>query len=74
MSNQKLTVNVGPDDMKPIMCQECNGMYFRQVMAINKISKLLTGSDKDTIAPIPVFRCDDCGAIPVEFQPIKIKK
>ena len=72
MSNLK--INVGPDDMKPITCTECGGMYFRQVMAINKVSKLLTGSDKDTMMPVPVFRCDDCGAIPEEFQPIKVKK
>jgi hypothetical protein len=60
-------------DMQPIQCNECDGLYFRQVMAINKVSKLLTGADKDTMVPIPVFRCDDCGAIPPEFQPIKTK-
>jgi len=49
-------------------------LYFRQVMAINKVSKFLTGGDKDTMVPVPVFRCDDCGAIPEEFQPIKLNK
>ncbi len=70
----KLNVNIGPNDMQAITCKECNGMYFRQVMAINKVSKLLTGADKDTMVPIPVFRCDDCGFIPEEFQPVKLKK
>ena len=28
----------------------------------------------DSIVPVPTFRCDDCGAIPEEFQPIKIAK
>ena len=70
----KLTApGIKPTDMQPIICKECDGMYFRQVMAINKVSKLLTGSDKDTMVPIPVFRCDDCGAIPDEFQPVKMK-
>ena len=70
----KLTApGIKPTDMQPIICKECDGMYFRQVMAINKVSKLLTGSDKDTMVPIPVFRCDDCGAVPEEFQPIKMK-
>ena len=69
----KLNVYVGPQDMQPIQCKECDGLYFRQVMAINKVSKFLTGGDKDTMVPIPVFRCDDCGAIPEEFQPIKTK-
>ena len=70
----KLNINIGPNDMQPITCTECDGMYFRQVMAINKVSKFLTGADKDTMVPIPVFRCDDCGCIPEEFQPIKVKK
>jgi hypothetical protein len=71
--NKQMNVNIGADDMQPIICEECGGMYFRQVMAINKVSKLLTGSDKDTMVPVPVFRCDDCGAIPKDFQPIKAK-
>ena len=73
MSN-KLNVNIGPNDMHPVQCKECDGMYFRQVVAINKVSKLMTGSDKDTLIPVPTFRCDDCGAIPEEFQPMKLKK
>jgi uncharacterized Zn finger protein len=67
---EKMNLNIKQDDMKPMVCTECGGMYFKQVMAINKVSKFLTGGDKDTIIPIPVFRCDDCGAVPEEFQPI----
>ncbi len=70
----QLNPNIKPTDMQPVICKECRGMYFRQVMAINKVSKFLTGQDKDTMVPVPVFRCDDCGAIPEEFQPVKIKK
>ena len=65
--------NFVPQDMKPIQCAECDGMYFRQVMAIKKVSKFLKGADKHTMIPIPVYLCDDCGAIPAEFQPIKTK-
>jgi hypothetical protein len=73
MAKQNLNSNVNLTDMQPIRCAECGSMYFRQVVAINKVSKLLTGADKDTMVPIPVFRCDDCGAIPPEFQPVKLK-
>ena len=61
--------NINPADLKPIICTECGGMYFRQVMSINKVSRFLTGQDKDTVYPVPVFRCDDCGHVPEEFQP-----
>tara|TARA_A100001201_G_scaffold7607_1_gene12130 strand:+ start:348 stop:560 length:213 start_codon:yes stop_codon:yes gene_type:complete len=62
-------LNIKPGDLKPMTCTECGGMYFRQVMAINKVSRFITGADKDTIVPVPVFRCDDCGHVPEEFQP-----
>ena len=62
-------LNIKSGDLKPMTCTECGGMYFRQVMAINKVSRFLTGQDKDTVIPVPVFRCDDCGAVPEEFQP-----
>lgn len=71
---EKVNVNVNPSDMQPIQCEECGGLYFRQVVAINKVSRFITGGDRDTIVPVPTFRCDDCGAIPKEFQPVKLKK
>ena len=52
-------VNIKPGDLKPMICSECGSMYFRQVMCINKVSRFLTGQDKDTVYPVPVFRCDD---------------
>jgi len=70
----KMNINVKPEDMRPIQCEECGGMYFRQVMAINKVSRFITGGDRDTMIPVPTFRCDDCGAIPEDFQPVKPKK
>jgi len=60
--------NISPKDLKSMVCTECGGIYFRQVMRINKVSRFLTGKDKDTVYPVSVFRCDDCGHVPVEFQ------
>jgi uncharacterized Zn finger protein len=57
---------------QPIQCENCGSIYMRQVLVLNKVSKLLTGSDKDSIIPIPVFRCDDCGYVNEEFRPVKI--
>jgi len=62
--------NIKPSDLKPMVCEECMGMYFRQVLCINKVSRFLTGKDKDTVYPVPVFRCDDCGTVPEEFRPV----
>ena len=66
-----LNPKIKPSDMKPITCANCGGVYFRQVLALNKVSKLLTGEAEDSIIPVPTFRCDDCGYVPEEFRPVE---
>ena len=34
-----LNPKIKPEDMKPIVCANCGGLYFRQVVAINKVSR-----------------------------------
>jgi hypothetical protein len=51
------------NDIDPIECKECSGQFFRQVMMLKVIPKLVVGAQKDVVVPMPAFRCDDCGAI-----------
>ena len=41
-----------------LVCEECSGIYFKEVVMIKKVNKLLTGSQEDTIVPFPTYRCD----------------
>ena len=52
----------------PVKCEECESEYFTEVLALRKASKLLTGSEQDTIIPIPTMRCADCGHINKDFK------
>ena len=61
--------NINPADAEPMICSNCSGMYFRQVQAFKRLSGLLSPTGKEQIVPVPVFRCDDCGHVPEEFQP-----
>ena len=61
-------VNIKPEDLKDIVCENCGGKYFRQVHAFKRVSALLSSNGKEQIAPVPTFRCDDCGHINAEFQ------
>tara|TARA_R100000388_G_C7169852_1_gene123355 strand:+ start:25 stop:267 length:243 start_codon:yes stop_codon:yes gene_type:complete len=61
-------VNVKPEDLKDIVCENCGGKYFRQVHAFKRVSALLSSTGKEQIVPVPTFRCDDCGHINAEFQ------
>ena len=54
---------------KEVVCEECSHNVFEEKMMIRKISKLLIGSDKDQIVPLPVICCASCGYINEEFQP-----
>ena len=51
-----------------LICEECESKYFKEVVLIKKVSKLLTGSMEDTIVPFPTYRCDDCGHVNKEFE------
>ena len=65
---QGLNINLKPEDMKDIVCENCGGKYFRQVHAFKRVSALLSSTGKEQIVPVPTFRCDDCGHINAEFQ------
>lgn len=68
--NQK---NIGIEDTQPVTCDECGSMYFEQALHIRKASGLLTGSDKPSYMPIPVFKCMNCSHINSEFLPKEIR-
>ena len=61
-------INIKPEDLKDIVCDACGGKFFRQVSAFKRVSALLSPTGKEQIAPVPTFRCDDCGNINEEFQ------
>ena len=45
--------------------------FYSQAMRklmIKKVSKLLTGSQEDTIVPFPTYRCADCHHVNEEFK------
>lgn len=52
-----------------LKCDECGCIYFNQVTQAKKISKFLTGGDRDTLAPFSVLRCADCGHVNDELKP-----
>ena len=42
---------------------------FEEKMMIKKVSKFMTGAEHDSIAPIPVIACANCGHINELFKP-----
>jgi len=56
----------GADDIK---CENCECLVFEEKIIIKKISKFITGSAQDSIAPMPVFACASCNHINEMFKP-----
>ena len=69
MSMNDLTPKVNLRDSETIKCEKCGSIYFREVIYIKKVSKLLTGSPEDTIVPFPIYKCDSCGHVNNGFNP-----
>lgn len=62
-------LNVNLADVPYLECEECNGTLFEEKMMIKKVSRFMTGSDQDSIVPIPVIACAKCGNINELFKP-----
>ena len=51
-----------------IVCEGCGKKYFKEVVLIKKVSKILTGSSEDTIVPFPTYMCESCGHVNQDFD------
>lgn len=61
--------NVNIKDADDIKCEKCECEVFEEKIKIKKISKFMTGSEKDSIMPIPVIVCAKCNHINEMFKP-----
>jgi predicted nucleic acid-binding Zn ribbon protein len=68
MDLSKPKVNIDLKEQPSVVCEKCEGVYFREVTMIKRVSKLLTGSGQDTIVPFPTYMCDGCGHVNEEFK------
>ncbi len=64
---QKISIDVIKNSTE-IKCEFCEHDTFEEVLKLRKISKIITGSSKDTLIPIPVFACKKCGNINKDFD------
>jgi hypothetical protein len=46
-------------------------MYFKEVIYLKLVPKLMTGSPEDTTVPFPIYACDFCGHINKGFNPFE---
>lgn len=51
-----------------IACEKCENIYFKEVVLIKKVSKIMTGSPDDTLVPFPTYMCEKCGHVNDDFR------
>lgn len=71
-SLQKPKINLR--DCPTIKCESCDSIYFREVIYLKKVSKIMTGDSEDTTVPFPIYKCDNCGHINDGFNPFEEQK
>lgn len=51
-----------------VSCEKCESKFFKEVVLIKKVPKLMTGASEDTIVPFPTYMCIECGHVNVDFD------
>ena len=64
-----LNLNINPSDLTDIVCDKCGSQCFVPTFLFKKLSAVLSPNGKETIIPMQIYRCADCGHINDEFLP-----
>ena len=69
----QIPMNFSLNDARDINC-ECGSGVIMTGMKIKKVSRLITGGAKDSIIPIEVFLCTQCGKTLQELLPEELRE
>ena len=61
--------NLDVNKLKNLRCPNCNNQVYQALWVAKKISALdpQNTTGKDSVIPIQIFACTECGAVPKEF-------
>jgi uncharacterized Zn finger protein len=68
MSDDIIRPKIDLRQQPTIKCEKCDSKFFKEVVMLKKVSKILTGSGEDTLVPFPTYMCNDCGHVNTEFE------
>ena len=64
-----LNVNINPRDLTDVVCEKCGCQTFQPAFLFKKLSAVLSPTGKDSLIPLQVYKCTDCGHINDGFLP-----
>ena len=65
--------NIDLSHATDIICENCEGVGFKQTMMLKKLSPLVSPNGQEAIIPVGVFACESCGHVNKEFKNADIK-
>ncbi len=69
---QQLPPNFNLNDAREMLC-ECGNDTFMSGVRFRKVSRLITGAAKDSVLPIEMYLCTQCGKPLQELLPDELK-
>ena len=66
--------NVDLTHAKTLECEECGCKGFKQSLMLKKLSALISPNGQESLIPVAVFCCEQCGHINKEFLEADIQQ
>ena len=63
----KQNINIDLNNVDNIKCEECENETFVPAFVIKQISALMSPTGQETMVPIQLFKCSNCGHINKKF-------
>ena len=51
-----------------VVCPKCGSKLFQEVVALKRISSIMSPTGQEEIVPVPMYACISCGEIPDEYK------
>jgi len=68
MSQQEVQVDISKADDITCEVQDCGSTYFQPVMAMKRLSPIVSPTGQEAIVPIQVYACIKCNEVPEQFK------
>ena len=67
-------LNIDISSLTNVRCPNCKNQVFQPLFIVKRVSALQSPSGKEGVAPMQIFACTSCGAVPKEFGGTLIEK
>ena len=64
-----MQVKVALKDTEDVSCEKCGHKLFIQLMMFKKLSAIMSPTGEESLIPVQVFACNDCGHVNEQFLP-----